>query len=263
MENILKNSGKIILLACLSLVMLTGCDQKSKLKLGIEAANKQCPMKMGTVGEVSSITYDGTDVIYILTMNEDYIDLQALDKNPDALKAAAVAMFRNPEKNIKDMLNLVIEANSGIKFTYKGQTSGKEVTCYLGTEDLRSLMSQDMSKADSDQKKLEELVNVTNVSCPLAVDETTTLNNLTIESDRVVYHYTVDEESMEIAAMKENEQEIKQNIKSSLNVSEPALKMFLEACLKSNKGLGYQYMGNTSNESMEIIFSVSEIKALL
>lgn len=263
MENILKNSGKIILFACLSLILLTGCDQKSKLKLGIEAANKQCPMKMGTVGEVSSITYDDTDVVYLLTMNEDYIDLEALGKTPEALKAAAVAMFRNPEKNIKEMLNLVIEANSGIKFTYKGQTSGKEVTCYLGTEDLRSLMSQDMPKADSDQKKLEELVNVTNVSCPMVVDEATTLKNLTIEPDRVVYHYTVDENSMDIATMKDSEAEIKQNIKSSLDVSEPALKMFLEACVKCNKGLGYQYAGDPSGESLEIIFSVSEIKALL
>ncbi|WP_300702508.1 hypothetical protein [Bacteroides sp.] len=263
MENILKNSGKVILFACLSLILLTGCDQKSKLKLGIEAANKQCPMKMGTVGEVSSITYDGTDVVYLLTMNEDYIDLEALDKKPEAVKAAAVAMFRNPEKNIKEMLNLVIDSNSGIKFVYKGQTSGKEVSCYLGTEDLKNLLNQDMSKEESDQKKLEELVNVTNVSCPMAIDEATTLNNLTIESDRVVYHYTVDEESMEIATMKENEGEIKQNIKSSLDVSEPALKMFLEACIKSNKGLGYQYAGNTSGESVEIIFSVSEIKALL
>ena len=263
MENILKTSGKVILFACLSIVLLTGCDQKSKLKLGIEAANKQCPMKMGTVGEVSSITYDGTDVVYLLTMNEDYIDLDALGKTPEALKAAAVAMFRNPEKNIKDMLNLVIEANSGIKFTYKGQTSGKEVNCYLGTEDLKNLMSQDMSKADSDQKKLEELVNVTNVSCPMAVDEATTLDNLTIESDRVVYHYTVDENSMDIATMKDNEAEIKQNIKSSLDVSEPALKMFLEACIKNNKGLGYQYTGTPSGESVEIIFSASEIKALL
>lgn len=262
MENILKNSGKVILFACLSIILLTGCNQQSKLKLGIEAANKQCPMKMGSVGEVSSITYDGTDVVYVLNMNEDYVDLESLGKNPDALKAAAAAMFRNPEKNIKDMLELVIETGSGIKFTYKGQTSGKEVSCYLGTEDLRNLINQDMSKAESDQKKLEELVNVTNVSCPMVVDEATTLDKLTIEPDRVVYHYTIDEKSVDMVEMKGNKEEIKENIKSSLDVSEPALKMFLEACVKDNKGLGYLYTGDTSGENVEIIFSVAEIKAL-
>lgn len=45
-----------MLLACLSLVLLTGCSQKSKLKLAIELADKQCPMDMGTVGEISGIT---------------------------------------------------------------------------------------------------------------------------------------------------------------------------------------------------------------
>ena len=72
MRNIIKNLGSIMLLTCLSLILLTGCSRKSQLKLAIEMANKQCPMSIGTTGEISSITFDGTDVIYSLLMNEDY-----------------------------------------------------------------------------------------------------------------------------------------------------------------------------------------------
>lgn len=81
MRNIIKNLGSIMLLTCLSLILLTGCSRKSQLKLAIEMANKQCPMSIGTTGEISSITFDGTDVIYSLLMNEDYLDLDALGKN--------------------------------------------------------------------------------------------------------------------------------------------------------------------------------------
>ena len=63
MRNIIKNLGSIMLLTCLSLILLTGCSRKSQLKLAIEMANKQCPMSIGTTGEISSITFDGTDVI--------------------------------------------------------------------------------------------------------------------------------------------------------------------------------------------------------
>ena len=72
-----------MLLTCLSLILLTGCSRKSQLKLAIEMANKQCPMSIGTTGEISSITFDGTDVIYSLLMNEDYLDLDALGKNTE------------------------------------------------------------------------------------------------------------------------------------------------------------------------------------
>ena len=52
MRNIIKNLGSIMLLICLSLILLTGCSRKSQLKLAIEMANKQCPMSIGTTGEI-------------------------------------------------------------------------------------------------------------------------------------------------------------------------------------------------------------------
>lgn len=264
MQNIIKTSGKVLLLTCLSLIMLTGCsDQKSKLKLGIEFANKQCPIKVGVSGEVSSITFDGTDVIYTMLMNEDYIDLEALEKTPDSMKSAVIAMFRNPKGSIREMLDLVVETNSGVKFIYKGQETGKEIECYLNTEDLKNILDEKISAKENDQKKLEELVKVTNVSCPMTIDETTVLEKLAIESDNVVYIYKIDEDAVDMSALKSNKVQMKQGLKASLDVSEPSLRMFLEACMKDNKNLVYRYTGNTSGDMMECVFDVSEIKELL
>lgn len=263
MQNILKTSGSVMLLACLSLACLTGCDQKSKLKLGIELTNKQCPMSMGTVGEISSITFDGTDVIYDMLMNEEYLNLDALKKNPDAMKSAVTAMVRNPAGEVRTMLEMVVAAKSGIRFIYKGKSTGKEAECYLGTEDLEKLLNRDLTEEENDRKKLEELTNVTNVSCPIKIDEATTLDKLTIEADNVVYNYTIDEKKVDIAALKSNEKQAKQNIKGSLNVSDASLRIFLESCAKANKGLCYRYTGDSSGKSTEFTFSASEIKELL
>ena len=137
MQNIIRISGKIMLLTCLSLMLLTSCSQKSKLKLAIEVAGKQCPISVGVAGEVTSIDFDGADVVYSMSMNEDYINLEALGKTPDAMKSGVSAMFNNPKGEIKKMLELVVASQSGIKFIYKGKTTGKEVECYLNTEDLK------------------------------------------------------------------------------------------------------------------------------
>ncbi|EKC51650.1 hypothetical protein LEA_17288, partial [human gut metagenome] len=111
-----------------------------------------------------------------------------------------------------------------------------------------------------DKKKLEEQVKMTNVSCPMQVDEATMLNKLTIESDKVLYHYTIDESVVQMSALKENAEQMKANVKNSLNSSDPALHMFLEVCVKCDKGVGYLYKGNKSGETFEISFGVSEIK---
>ena len=104
MKNMFKNAGKMVLFTCLSLMLLTACGQKSKLKLAIAAANKQCPMDMGASGEISSITFDGSDVVYVLLMNESFLNIDALKENPDAMKSAVTVMFGNPQGSIKEML---------------------------------------------------------------------------------------------------------------------------------------------------------------
>ena len=170
----------------------------------------------------------------------------------------------NPQGSIKEMLDLVVGTDSGIKFIYKGKTSGNEVECYLTTQDLKDILNGGGASADSsDEKKLEEQVKMTNVSCPMQVDEATMLNKLTIESDKVLYHYTIDESVVQMSALKENAEQMKANVKNSLNSSDPALRMFLEVCVKCDKGVGYLYKGNKSGETFEISFGVSEIKALL
>ena len=118
MKNMFKNAGKMVLFTCLSLMLLTACGQKSKLKLAIAAANKQCPMDMGASGEISSITFDGADVVYVLLMNESFLNIDALKKNPDAMKSAVTVMLGNPQGAIKEMLDLVVGTDSGMKFIY-------------------------------------------------------------------------------------------------------------------------------------------------
>lgn len=60
MEKLVRRPNAVILFISLSLLMMltTGC-QEIKLKAGIEAANKQCPIDMERPGKTTSIVYDG------------------------------------------------------------------------------------------------------------------------------------------------------------------------------------------------------------
>ena len=84
--NLLKKSSGFILLCSISLLMLvmTGC-QEAKLKTVIGVANKQCPIDMGAVGTITSIIYDGNNVVYTLNMNEEITNIKILKDNPESI----------------------------------------------------------------------------------------------------------------------------------------------------------------------------------
>ncbi len=260
MLNVLKSTLKMLLLSCLFLV--AGCSQKTKLEAGIESANKQCPISLGAAGEVTGIRFDGTDVVYELSVDDAFLNLEALSKSPESMKAGIGAMLSNPKGDVKKTLELVIEAGSGIKYIYKGKTSGQEASCYLNTDELKAILDENLSQADIDRKQLEEIVNLTNVSLPITVDEATTLVRLGMEGEQVVYDYTIDEDAVKMSVLKENERQLRQQIKSSWSVDDASMKMFLESCSKCGKGIGYRYTGNTSGEVLYILFDNSEVKSL-
>lgn len=260
MQKLLKTVMSVCLLFCLLLAV--GCSRKTKLEAGIESAGKQCPISLGTAGEVTAIRFDGTDVVYELSVDDAYLNLDALGKSPESMKAGIGAMLSNPTGDVRKTLELVVEARSGIKYVYRGKTSGKEVSCYLNADELKQLLNVSLSPGDIDIKQLEEIVNLTNVSLPVAVDEATQLDKLTMEDGQVVYDYTIDEEKIKMALLKENEANLKQQIQSSWTMDDTSMKMFLEACIKCGKGLGYRYVGDTSGEMLYITFTAAEVKAL-
>ena len=90
------------------MMLTTGC-QEIKLKAGIEAANKQCPIDMGETGKITSIVYDGENVVYTFYLNEEAANIKTLQKNPESMKTSLKIMFQNPNKEVKSLLDLVVK----------------------------------------------------------------------------------------------------------------------------------------------------------
>ena len=106
MEKLVRRPNAVILFISLSLLMMltTGC-QEIKLKAGIEAANKQCPIDMGETGKITSIVYDGENVVYTFYLNEEAANIKTLQKNPESMKTSLKIMFQNPNKEVKSLLS--------------------------------------------------------------------------------------------------------------------------------------------------------------
>lgn len=135
--NLVQKSGRFMLLYSVSLLMtvMTGC-QEAKLKTVIEIANKQCPLDIGEAGKITSIIYDGNNVVYTFNMNEEITDIKQIKENPEGIKSSIKLMLQHPAADVKEMLELMAKCNAGLHMIFVGNKSGEQAVCEFTAEEL-------------------------------------------------------------------------------------------------------------------------------
>lgn len=263
--NLLKKSSGFILLCSISLLMLvmTGC-QEAKLKTVIAVANKQCPLDMGEVGKITSIIYDGNNVVYTLNMNEEITDIKMLKDNPEIMKSSIKMMFQNPAADVKQMLKLMTECNSGLYMIFVGNKSGEQAVCELTAEELKEVINTNADPAQSGQTKLEAQLKMANLQFPMQASEEVIVEKIEVIGESVVYICSVDEELCPISQIEENAAEVKEGIVSTLaSQTDPATQIFIKTCIDNNKSIAYRYIGKESGQQYDVIIPLSDLKKML
>ena len=236
---------------------MTGC-QEAKLKTVIAVANKQCPIDMGAVGTITSIIYDGNNVVYTLNMNEEITNIKILKDNPESMKSSIKMMFQNPAADVKEMLKLMAKCNSGLHMIFVGNKSGEQAVCELTAEELKEVINTNADPAQSGQTKLEAQLKMANLQFPMQASE-----KIEVIGESVVYICSVDEELCPISQIEENAAEVKEGIVSMLaSQTDPATQLFIKTCVNNNKNIMYRYIGKESGKQHDVVIPVSDLKKM-
>lgn len=264
-RNLSKKSYGFMLVCSLSLLlMLTTSCQESKLKAVIEIANKQCPMNMGESGKITSIVYDGSNVVYTFHMNEAVTNIKVLKSNPESMKESVQIMFQNPSKEVKALLELVVKCNAGLKMDFIGNESGEKATCELTTEELKNIFNADSDESKSDLAKLNAQLKMANLQFPVQAGEGIVVEKIELIDDAVVYQCVVDEDLCEIQQIEENAKDVKEGIVETLSdQTDQAVQVFIKTCVACDKNIAYRYIGKESGEHYDVVVTVPELKKML
>ena len=236
---------------------MTGC-QEAKLKTVIGVANKQCPIDMGAVGTITSIIYDGNNVVYTLNMNEEITNIKILKDNPESMKSSITMMFQNPAADVKEMLKLMAKCNSGLHMIFVGNKSGEQAVCELTAEELKEVINTNADPAQSGQLKMA------NLQFPMQASEEVIVEKIEVIGESVVYICSVDEELCPISQIEENAAEVKEGIVSTLaSQTDPATQIFIKTCVDNNKSIAYRYIGKESGQQYDVIIPLSDLKKML
>lgn len=245
------------MVSCIVL-LLTGCLAENKLKLAVEASNRQCPFSMGAVGDIESVAYEDGMVIYTLAINEQFANVKAMSENRDDVKRTVMTNYANPEGKLKAMHDLIMDANASVRFVYKGKDSGDSFEVTLTADELKEVEDGTIFTAED---KLNAEIEVTNKQLPMAIDEATVLEKLDILGNSVVYLYKIDESVMSVKDI--NADAAKGNIRYSLENGGPVVQTFLKKVLDTKRDLRYFYIGNPSGEKKEVVFTTGELQDII
>lgn len=245
----------VALVLLLAGVVLTAC-QKSKLETGIEEANKQCPISLGALGEVKSITDEGGNMVMTFSVDDDIISVKAMKDNHELMHATALKMMQQAEAELKEIVALMKEEGADLILRYEGKKSHISCEVVLTPAELEA----EQEEPGSPLEMLTAQIEVTNIQMPMEVGQGIIAMPLRLEGDYVVYTYKLDETLNSIQGIRDNSEAARENIRQSIiQGSDPSVAAFAALCKEAGKGMMFRYEGVPSGDEVCIEFRANEL----
>lgn len=249
-------SGAIALIICVIMSAFCSCAE-SKLKLKADAANKNCPLSLGMLGEVTSITYDDDTMQFLFTLDETFTNIDKLGADSESMKSILMAWVNN--ENSRELIEMIIDANAGLSVVFKGKTSGKEARITLTSSELKEALDRPMI---TEEEKLKLAIEQTNMQMPMDTGTGIILTELVDKGDIVVYMAKVTDMN-QIKLLSSNVENVKNSQQLMFKMMGPAEKLFFKMIIDANKDLGYIYYADGTDETIEVVHTNAEMKELL
>ena len=106
--------GVITALFMTVLFVFSSCAD-AKLKSAIKEVNEKCPLSLGIGGEITSVSYEDGNAVFLYTLNETLTNIDDMSANPEETKTSVFIGLKNTE-NSQELLKILIDAEAGLSF---------------------------------------------------------------------------------------------------------------------------------------------------
>lgn len=244
---------------CVFAVPAFAFDDK-ELRNSIEDFNRTCPVSLGSAGEITGISYAEGTVTMSFTISEVYLDVRKLKSEPGKFKSMMEVNLTQMGVSSRVLFNMLVDANATLVTTFKGNTTGAEISATFSTDEIRDILNNKSGTTPYD--RLNSLIEMTKMQFPLNVEEGLSATDLYVEGDNVYFIYSVDESKCNVYALEANADEIKIKITVDIRATETA-KRFLQAVTACDKGLIYRYLGCDTGYKVDIVYTPEELKGIV
>lgn len=233
-------------------VLCVGAENHDlELQRIIRQVNEQCPMSMGAMGEMTSASYEKGDVVMVYRVNENVVNIDALNENKEMVRRNVANVFSNADGYIKLLVDLLASKDAGMVVKYIGKQSNKVFTMRVSAKVIKEAsVTPDASK--DPMAFLKSQVEVAAAQLPMEIADGMTLTRAYLDGKYLVYEIVVNEHLYSIDTLRGNYDGAKEGILSYLNSGDPTIQLQKEACRNANIGIAYQYVGQKSGKTFTV-----------
>lgn len=251
----------LLLLMIMSFSM-TDCGRNdAALKAQIESGKKHCPMNLGMAGKLTKMSYDEDNrvVKFVITLNKQISDVKDLQNDP---QTARQAMRLSLQKgNMKQLLEMMVDAEASLNITYKNNGSNDEFNLNFTADELKKILDNPMTEEETNLMLLSNQVKSEKNRMPYSIDTGLKVIDLDDSGSSLVYVCEVDEDLYDIDEMENSKDELKSNMRQMMK--DPSMRQQAEILASLKKGFEYDYVGKPSGKKIVVAFTTDELAEIV
>ena len=255
----------VLMLASVVLVLLS-CDsnvaKKTLLKNDVEKIQKELPVRLGSMGDLTTVTYEDDVVTLTYLLNEKLNDIDGLIKDTTLVKENFQCMVAR-NNAFQKMVKEIADADASLVLNYKGKTSGKVASVTICKEEMANTDNFILTGTAAAEKLVANITRLERNRMPTDVGSGVKIVDAFWEGDNYVYLATLSKSLYTIEGLRmADKNAMKQGVIAAL-ANEPSSRTFIEAMITLRKNVGYRYQIEGSKDHVDIMVSYSELKGVL
>lgn len=238
-----------------ALLAFTGCTNK-KVQALVDEGNKSFPMQVSEGVMATGLTLEGDNIVFNYIVKKDAMDIDALENNKESMKSSLSLMFNNGDS--RKLVEIAVDEGVGLIFEYKVYDSDRVLRIEMSPDEVKEILNT----PSTPESRLKALIDNSNLQLPSKIGDGLTLITINNDENNVVYVYETDEDKISLTSLKKNIKNVKAAVVEELKGQNVAEKTFMKAVVENNKGLVYQYRGNVSKKTVDVVINLDELKQI-
>ncbi len=245
------------LLLFVSLFFLVGCKDEAKLRMAVYQANRQCPITVSGIGNMTHVDFDGEMVTceFDCVMEEE--DFQKIETKASDEVMVGYLIRKSPE-----FIQMLVNDEAGLRYRFHSKNSDKTAVVEIPADRLAQMVEEYQSKGD-DPLQLLKLFNRQSVKqLPIEVEEGLLFTNILIKDNMEVFTYEIDPQLYDMDLIGKNMEDLKDKPEELLDMEEEETQVLVSLLTELNMGVRYSYVEKGGSTPINLTFSAEQIKRL-
>lgn len=253
--------GVLVFILILGLKMcMSSCSSNKNIDNALILLKQELPIQMEGLGKVREVDYEENTLIFRMRIRDEAssgMSVTKITNNQTMAKEIVSAQIGMMNEREKEAIKAIAGESFGLKVLISGSSSSRDGEIYLSSDEIESALNNTQNKSTEDFS-LEMVAMTTKLMLPTRVDQITTWTDTRVGNNTFEYIYRLDDScidfsSIDIGMMKrERLTMLRQNMNLMGNV--------VRCCIASHRSLVYKYIGNTSNRTISVILTESDLR---